>query len=230
MLKGKRQERETIFMTSQIRHVLHAAHVQHHFSTADQQYESSRLGMWLFLVTEILLFGGLFVAYGILRSMHPEAFLEAHKHLDKVMGTVNTLVLICSSLTMALAVRCAQTDQRKPLILYLVLTLALAAVFLAIKYFEYSHKIHDGLLPGRYFTHAGGPAHSALFFGLYFLMTGLHGLHILAGMSVIGWVLARAMRGDFSSAYYTPVDLAGLYWHLVDLVWIYLFPLLYLVG
>jgi cytochrome c oxidase subunit 3 len=208
-----------------------AATLQHHFSTHEQQFDAAKIGMWLFLVTEILLFGGLFAGYGLMQSVHPEAFVHAHHHLDRTLGLVNTVVLLTSSFTMVMAVHSAQTGNRKRLILFLVLTLALAAAFLGIKYVEYSHKFHDGLLPGRFYAGGGPePRGQAVFFAFYFMMTGLHGLHILGGMAVIGWVLRRAIRGDFSDRYYTPVDLAGLYWHLVDLIWIYLFPLLYLLG
>lgn len=205
--------------------------LQHHFSDAGQQADASKIGMWLFLVTEILLFGGLFVGYGIMQWLHPEAFQHAHHHLDRTLGFTNTIVLLLSSFTMVMAVHSARAGDRRKLILYLALTLAFAAVFLGIKYVEYSHKFHEGLLPGRFYSHAGDAVPGQfMFFSFYFMMTGLHGLHIVGGMAVIGWVLRRAVRGDFSSRYYTPVDLAGLYWHLVDMIWIYLFPLLYLIS
>jgi cytochrome c oxidase subunit III len=205
--------------------------VAHHFASADQQFDSGRMGVWLFLVTEILLFGGMFCAFAIFRSWYLDAFTEAHLHLDKVMGGVNTVVLICSSLTMALAVRAAQTSNRTQTVRMLSLTLLFAATFLVIKYFEYSHKVHAGLLPGAHFT-AEGFTHpeASVFFAVYFMMTGIHGLHVLVGMALIGWILARAAKGHFSSRYYAPVENVGLYWHLVDLIWIYLFPLLYLVD
>ena len=209
----------------------HEPFLQHHFTDAEQQFDAGKIGMWLFLVTELLLFGGLFVAYGILQSMHPEAFIEAHHHLDRTLGAVNTIVLLLSSFTMVMAVWAAQTDKRRALIAYLTATLGFSAVFLVIKYVEYAHKFHDGLLPGTFYAFEGGvAANQHIFFSFYFMMTGLHGVHIVAGMAVIGWVLWRSVRGDFSSRYFTPVDLVGLYWHLVDLIWIYLFPLLYLVG
>ncbi len=204
--------------------------LQHHFTDAEQQADAGKIGMWLFLVTEILLFGGLFVGFGIMQSLHREAFFAAHHHLDRTLGFINTIVLLSSSFTMVMAVDSARTDRRKRLIMYLVLTLMFAATFLGIKYLEYSHKFHEGLLPGKYYHHAGDHVPGQfMFFSFYFMMTGLHGLHILAGMAAIGWVLRRAVRGDFSSRYNTPVDLVGLYWHLVDLIWIYLFPLLYLI-
>ena len=205
--------------------------VAHHFDSADQQFDAGRMGIWLFLVTEILLFGGMFCAFAVFRSWYFESFVEAHHHLDKVMGCINTLVLIGSSLTMALAVRAAQKSESSKVVLLLALTLLCAATFLCIKYVEYSHKFHEGLLPGRYF-HAEGfrTLHAGVFFAIYFMMTGIHGLHVIVGMGLITWVLVRARRGDFSSRYYAPVEGVGLYWHLVDLIWIYLFPLLYLVG
>lgn len=206
--------------------------VPHHFDSAEQAFESSKLGLWLFLVTEILLFGGLFVAYVIFRGLYPDLFHEASHHLNKVLGGINTVVLICSSLSMAMAVdRTRQNDPNKAH-QYMLLTLFFAACFLIIKYVEYSHKFHEGLLPGGHFTNAAlaGDPKAPLFFSLYFMMTGLHGIHVLVGMGLISWVLIRSNRGEFSSSYYTPVELVGLYWHLVDLIWIYLFPLLYLIG
>jgi len=157
--------------------------------------------------------------------------VAGHHHLDRIMGAINTVFLLCSSFTMVMAVHSASTNQKSKTVMHLLLTLGFAAGFLVIKYFEYSHKFHDGLLPGRYFHYAGGgPSQQAMFFGFYFAMTGLHGFHVVVGMALITWILLRAMKGEFSSAYYTPVDLVGLYWHLVDLIWIYLFPLLYLVS
>jgi cytochrome c oxidase subunit 3 len=205
--------------------------LQHHFADPEQQADAGKIGMWLFLVTEILLFGGLFVGYGIIQSLHPEAFMHAHHHLDRTLGFVNTVVLLSSSFTMVMAVHSARVERRRALIVYLLLTLAFAAVFLGIKYVEYSHKFHEGLLPGKFYSHQGDAVPGQfLFFSFYFMMTGLHGLHILGGMAAIGWVLRRAIRGDFSRRYYGPVDNVGLYWHLVDLIWIYLFPLLYLIS
>ena len=207
------------------------AHVQHHFTDSEQQRESAKLGMWLFLLTEVLLFGGLFVAYGVFRAWYPDMFYNAHKQLDVMMGTVNTIVLITSSLTMALAIRFIQVDKKKLSVWFLVLTLLFAFTFLVIKYFEYSHKIELGQLPGNLYTFTGIEGNNPhIFFSIYFAMTGLHGIHVLIGMLVIGWVLFRTRKGHFSSEYYTPVEMAGLYWHLVDLIWIFLFPLLYLIG
>jgi len=202
----------------------------HHYREMGQQFEAAKIGMWLFLVTEVLLFGGLFVGYGIMHAKHPEAFVAAHHHLNRVLGATNTVVLLLSSFTMVLSVWAAQTSRRKLLILFLVLTLLLACAFLGVKYFEYSHKFHEGLLPGKFYSHQGDTVPGQfMFFSFYFMMTGLHGIHVVLGMAAITWILARAIRGDFSAQYYAPVDITGLYWHLVDLIWIYLFPLMYLI-
>lgn len=206
-------------------------HVAHHFDKADTQFDAGRMGIWLFLVTEVLLFGGLFCAFAVFRSQYFSSFVEAHHHLDKVMGAVNTVVLICSSFTMAMGVRAAQTNNKKLCQWMLTVTVLLAVAFLAIKAVEYQHKWADGLLPGRYFTATGFTTpHPGVFFGIYFMMTGIHGIHVLIGMALIVWMLLRNKKGEFSSKYYAPVEGVGLYWHLVDLVWIFLFPLLYLVG
>lgn len=209
----------------------HPRFLQHHFHNLDQQFEASKLGMWLFLVTEILLFSGLFLGYFILHSKHPEAFVSAHHHLDRNLGLINTVVLLVSSFTMVMAVQSAALSKTKATLAYLYATFTLGGVFMVIKYFEYSHKIHDGLLPGTLYSYAGAQVPGEyLFFSMYFMMTGVHGIHILAGMAVIAYLIYRTHKGDYSSSYYTPVDLTGLYWHLVDLIWIYLFPLLYLVS
>lgn len=212
----------------------HPPFLAHHFDTPAQQFDAAKLGMWVFIVTEILMFGGLFVAYGIYRAQEPEIFHLAHRHLDKVLGAFNTVVLLFSSLTAALAVRAAQIGNRKQTSVMLVVTILCACAFLVVKYFEYSHKIHEGLLPGRLFTahlhHSDLPQRAHMFFALYFMMTGLHGIHVVVGMSILAWVLWRNVKGDISAEYFTPVEIGALYWHLVDLVWIYLFPLLYLVG
>lgn len=206
-------------------------HVAHHFDTADTQFDAARMGIWLFLVTEVLFFGGLFCAFFIYRGWYFDSFVEAHHHLDKQMGALNTLFLITSSLTMALAVRAAQMTKKEQATRMLAVTFLLAGAFLVVKYFEYSHKIHDGLLPGSMFSAQGFTTkHAGTFFAIYFVMTGIHGLHVLIGMGLILWILLRNMKGEFSSRYYAPVEGVGLYWHLVDLIWIYLFPLLYLVG
>jgi cytochrome c oxidase subunit 3 len=306
-------------------------YLAHHFETPQQQMESGKLGMWIFLATEVLLFSGLFCAYAVYRATHPEVFEWAHRVLNVTLGGINTIVLICSSLTMAWAVRAAQLGQQRLLAVCLALTLLGGFGFLGIKYVEYKDKWQEGLLwagqykptpeaiehlqghgpeaaaapathsppAGQMDGHAAGAAASApagttdghaadanvsapatasttpaaqvvdgvkiehslippaavgpqglrvasqagaphlmperapkelwLFFSIYFLMTGLHGIHVIGGLIVISWLLARALRGQFGPAYYTPVDLVGLYWHLVDVIWIFLFPLLYLI-
>ena len=212
-------------------HHEHAHGLQHHFATFEQQMDASKIGMWLFLATEILLFGGLFVGFGLMQSRHPEAFVAAHHHLDKNLGFLNTVVLLVSSFTMVMAVHYAKMEQRAKTKMYLLFTLVCAAIFLCVKYFEYSHKFHEGLLPGHFYSHKGDTVPDQfIFFSFYFMMTGLHGFHILGGMIAITWVYLKTARGQFNRQYYTPVDLVGLYWHLVDLIWIYLFPLLYLIS
>jgi len=265
----------------------HPEFLQHHFDSPQQQFEASKLGMWLFLATEVLLFGGLFVGYAVWRGNHPELFKFGSQFLNTTLGAVNTAVLILSSLTMAAAVTMAQRGRKTALVVLLALTLAGAVTFLVIKYFEYADKFEHGIYPGiAYYDTSHGhapapvetempapagapdtglPAHEPssvapaaagpsgvdmgvldgapaeakelvtppnahMFFVFYFLMTGLHGLHVLAGMAVIAWLLGRAIAGHFGADYFTPVDLGGLYWHVVDLIWIFLFPLFYLIG
>ncbi len=208
-------------------------HHAHHFESAEDEFEASKQGMWLFLVTEVLMLGGLFVAYGLFRGMYPEMFKAAHHMLSVKMGATNTVILITSSLTMVLGVIAAQRGQNKKAAAYLGVTLILAAGFLVVKYFEYSEKFHHGLLPGGYFNHpelSNVHPKAPLFFSLYFMMTGIHGLHVIVGMGLIAWIMIRCLKNEFTPGYYTPVELVGFYWHFVDLVWIYLFPLLYLVG
>ena len=280
----------------------HPPHLAHHFQTPQQQFQAGALGMWLFLATEILLFSGLFCAYAVYRGLNPDVFLRVDEYLDKYLGALNTIVLLCSSFTMALAVWAAQRSRQKLLVWSLVLTLVGGCGFMGVKFIEYKHKWEHHLLWGAHFApeqHAqekeettalapvdeppveAAPAEAATleaspaeaaeaaerwdiepagsgprglligppiadkrgdereiphedvitaqFFAIYFAMTGLHGLHVLAGMVVIAWLLVRSVRGHFSRAYYNPVEIGGLYWHLVDLIWIYLFPLLYLI-
>lgn len=263
----------------------HDPHLAHHFETPQQQFASNKLGMWIFLATEVLFFSGLFVAYAVYRANHPEVFIHASELLDKSLGGLNTVVLITSSFTMALAVRLSMLGQTRKLVAALVVTLVLAGGFLGVKAIEYQHKWKHGLLWGQHYDphtehvehgdaeHAAAAPHAAadeakeadaarsniapsatgptglarpgedhsiqhvddpsnvhVFFGIYFAMTGLHGLHVIIGMGLILWLILRARRGEFSRKYFTPVDLVGLYWHLVDLIWIFLFPLLYLIG
>ncbi len=247
----------------------------HHFDTPAHQFDAGKLGIWAFLVTEILFFSGLFCAYAIYRALHPEVFEYAHYFLDTTMGAINTCVLIGSSVTAAWAVRAAQLGQKNLLVTNIAITILCGFAFMGIKYVEYSHKIHDGLLPGTHYAPAhkawdtpmyadkvGGHAESAgaehattsaevsslsqnrhlgphefnieprnvhRFFSIYFCMTGLHGIHVVVGMGFWLWLLIRARRGEFGPDYFGPVDYTALYWHVVDLIWIYLFPLLYLI-
>jgi len=217
--------------------------LQHHFETPEQQFESAKLGMWAFLAQEVLFFSGLFVAYGVYRFAYPEAFEAGSAQLDRIIGGFNTCVLLISSFTAAMAVRSAQLDQKKWTTINLVITILCAVAFLVIKYVEYKAKFDHGLLPGNHFhPHAEHilpwaegvnvaqmPVKTHVFFGIYFCLTGLHGIHVAVGIGVLCWILLRNVRGDFNKDYWTPVDIAALYWHLVDLVWIFLFPLLYLI-
>lgn len=229
----------------------HPPFLAHHFDSPRRQFDAGKLGMWVFIVTEVLFFGGLFCAYAVYRAIHPEIFVYADQFLDKTLGALNTAVLIASSLAIAWAVRCAQCDQRRGLVACLAMTLILATVFLGVKFVEYKQKWEHGLLWASRFKAAELPVateHAApvptvhdapspsnpprdvgIFFSIYFVMTGLHGIHVIAGMGVITWVLVLALKGRFSSQYYNPVDFTALYWHLVDMIWIYLFPLLYLI-
>lgn len=262
--------------------------LQHHFVSSEQQFDSAKLGMWLFLATEILLFGALFVAYGIFRVLYPEVFQEASAQLDTMLGAVNTLVLLLSSLSMAWAIRAAQMDNRKLLVQMLVVTIVLASGFLVVKYFEYTDKFAKGIYPGYNFELAEGtptvselsgvvaltpqvaipPSHggeesappdgappvvgaaeappasatedkraspifenrrAGLFFSIYYVMTGIHALHILIGIIAIGILAWKANKGAYTSVWYTPVENVGLYWHVVDIIWIFVFPLMYLI-
>jgi cytochrome c oxidase subunit III len=241
----------------------HAHHpaLQHHFDTMAQQKEAAVIGMWVFLLTEILFFGGLFVAYMIYRVWYFDAFAEASRRLSLFWGGLNTAVLIGSSLTMALAVRCAQTNSRKWTVNWLILTMILGSVFLGVKVIEYQDKFANYEVPGAHYNWlyheqhaaaegehapaaaAGGDAdHSNLsltagqlqnttqiYFSLYFTMTGLHALHMIIGIGLMMVITWMAWKGKFDSQYYTPVEMSGLYWHFVDIVWIFLFPLLYLI-
>ena len=198
---------------------------------------NAKLGMWLFLAQELLFFSGLFVGYLVFRLWYPEAWSVGSHELDWKLGTANTLVLLFSSLTAVLAVRSAQLGERKKTSMYILITIACACIFLVVKYFEYTHKFHAGLLPGNYFAPVAGhtnstvfPPGSASFFSVYFMATGVHGIHVLVGIGVLLWIWRRNESGEFTKDFWTPVDLVALYWHLVDLIWIYLFPFLYLID
>jgi cytochrome c oxidase subunit III len=256
-------------------------HHAHHFDSAQHQYSSSKQGIWLFLCTEILMFGGLFVGYLIFHSLYPEIFHESAKTLDVTMGALNTVVLLFSSLTMALAISYTQSGKKNAATIMMAITIVCAGIFMVVKYFEYSHKFAVGTVPGKHsyveVTGADGKTEKItkiadlsnqyfalkeagiapaeieaklhidekeatelkalsqvenwqMFFGFYFVMTGIHGIHVVAGALLIFWVMIKNMRGKVGPEYYTPVEGVGLFWHVVDLVWIYLFPLLYLVG
>jgi cytochrome c oxidase subunit 3 len=307
--------------TSQPAQHEHPAHLAHHFESLEQQYDSGKLGIWLFLTTEILMFSGLFCGYSVLRALHPEIFLFAHHYLSVPLGALNTVVLLFSSFTMAWGVRAAQLGQTKLLVRLLCITFVCAGVFLCVKYVEYKNKWEEALLPGNHYNpsepppgvfmprleegkeksgekesgsaakpveakpsaappapassapassgapavvvvgeksaigpaaigpaglsktwqdrkqlredviwHGDEPYNVQLFFGIYFVMTGLHGIHVIGGMIVIGWLIVKARQGIFGPDRFAAVDFVGLYWHLVDLVWIFLFPLLYLIS
>jgi cytochrome c oxidase subunit 3 len=204
---------------------------KHQFDDMAQQLEASHMGMWIFLITEVMFFGGLLAAYTIYRSLYPEAFASTSRHMDVVLGGFNTAVLIGSSLTMALAVQAAQLGQRRPTVNYLLGTIGLGSVFLIVKVFEYHHKWVENLVPGNDFQYEGPWAQQAqLLFGFYFTMTGMHALHMIIGIVLIAVLVRMAAQDRFSALYYTPVEMVGLYWHFVDIVWIFLFPLLYLIG
>ena len=211
----------------------HAHHpaLAHHFDNLAQQGEASTLGMWVFLVTEVLFFGGLFLVYLVYRSTYPEAFIAGSHELDVMLGGINTAVLITSSLTMALAVHAAQTGHRRTLMVFLVVTMVLGAAFLGIKSVEYYHKFVEHHVPGPGFQFEEEYIrHAQLFFSLYFIMTGLHALHMIIGLGIMTWMLWWSWRGIITAEYYSPIEISGLYWHFVDIVWIFLFPLLYLLG
>jgi cytochrome c oxidase subunit III len=210
----------------------HVPGLAHHFDTLDQQTEATTLGMWVFLVTEVLFFGGLFMVYTVYRNWYPEAFAAGSHSLDITLGAINTAVLITSSLTMALAVHAAQLGQRKLLMLFLVATMALGLVFLGIKSVEYYSKFVEHHVPGPnfHFEEAQVELHAQIFFSLYFMMTGLHALHMIIGFGIMLFMLWWAWNGTITKDYFSPIEIAGLYWHFVDIVWIFLFPLLYLLG
>ena len=210
-------------------HEQHHPALQHHFFSMAQQLEASVLGMWVFLVTEIMFFGGMFMAYLLYRTTYPDAWLAGSHELNEVLGGINTLVLICSSLTMALAVRAAQVGSRRGQLVNLVLTIMFGTTFLVIKYFEYAAKFEHHLVPGAHFDPARDPAQQ-LYFSLYFMMTGIHALHMVVGIGLMLIILRMAWKGRFSPDYFGPIEISGLYWHLVDIIWIFLFPLLYLIG
>ncbi len=257
---------DTAASTAHLPEGAHPPRLAHHFDSYEQQRESASLGVWIFLVTEIMFFGGLFTAYILYRSKFPEAFIAGSHQLDVTLGTINTAVLIFSSLTMAMAVRSAQLGRSKAIAGFLVATIVLGSAFLGIKATEYHHKWVEHLIPGADFhlevghlpkAHAESPtskfptgvveesradvplrspgpsdiqAHTQLFFFLYFAMTGLHALHMIIGVGLLIWLIRPSLKGRFDGNNHNYVEGIGLYWHFVDIVWIFLFPLLYLVG
>jgi cytochrome c oxidase subunit III len=226
--------------------------LQHHFENMEQQREAGTLGMWIFLVTEIMFFGGMFLAYTLYRTFFPAAFASASNHLDITLGAVNTGVLILSSFTMAMAVYFTQIGKQRPQVLCLVLTLLLGLTFLGIKAVEYHDKYEDRLIPGKLIPgHEFKPVVAQegdkdphklhllegatlpqveMFYWIYFAMTGMHALHMIIGAGLLTYLIIFSLRRRFDPEYHSPVEVIGLYWHFVDIVWIFLFPLLYLLG
>jgi cytochrome c oxidase subunit III len=203
----------------------------HQFDSIEQQRDASTIGMWLFLANEIMFFGGVFLAYAIYRGTYAEAFGEAAKHLQVGVGAFNTAVLITSSLTMALGVHACSEGRNRTAVLFLAATAFLGLVFIGVKAYEYEHKFHEHLFPGGAFAFPGPHEPQArIFFSLYFALTGLHALHMVIGVGLLAWVGILAWKDRFTPDYYSPIENVGLYWHFVDIVWIFLFPLLYLVG
>jgi len=219
----------------------HSPHLRHHFDDMDQQFDSATLGMWVFLLTEIMFFGGMFGAYTVYRSMYPQAFASTSLHMNPAFGAANTAVLIVSSLTMALAVRSARMGFQKALQLFLILTMIFGIAFLVIKGFEYHEHWVDNKVPlfGGHWDYSNDAEHphqaqyarqAQILFCFYFFMTGFHALHMLVGVGLMTTIFLMARKGTFNKNYFTPVEISGLYWHFVDIVWIFLFPLLYLIG
>ncbi len=220
----------------------HAGALKEQFDDLEQQHEASSLGMWIFLSTEVMFFGGLFTGYTVFRSLYYTGFVAGSHLLEVQFGATNTAVLICSSLTMALAVRAAQTGKRQALILYLVCTMALGLAFLGIKLrFEWYHDYLEGIVPGIHFAPSAqllaqwakfhvSPRHVELFMYFYFVMTGVHALHMVVGVGILTVLVVMACQGKFGPDRFNPVEMSGLYWHFVDIIWIFLFPLLYLLG
>ncbi len=201
-----------------------------YFHDIDQQREVNALGMWAFLATEVMFFGGLFMAYVIYRFSYPEAFIEGSHELNLLLGSINTVILLVSSFTMAMAVHSAQTDAKRKLIMFLILTIVLGTVFLGIKGVEYYEKFSHHLVPGPNFEwHGAHGTHVQLFISLYFATTGLHAIHMIIGVGVLSYFLIKAIMGRYNSLNYDPVEMVGLYWHFVDIAWVFIFPLYYLI-
>ena len=199
------------------------------FEDLAQQQEASRLGMWTFLATEVLFFGGLFMGYIVYRHEYPRAFAIGGRHTDVFYGTLNTAILLTSSFWMALAVHAAGEGKQKQITRWLQLTILFAAAFLVVKAFEYKEDFDEHLVPGASFSVPGEPR-AELFFYFYWAMTGLHAFHVLVGIGALSIIAFLASRRRFSAEYHNPVEVTGLYWHFVDMVWIFLYPLLYLID
>ena len=192
--------------------------------------------MWVFLITEIMFFGGMFLAYTIYRTSFPVIFGLASSSLNLPIGATNTCVLLLSSFTMVMAVRAAQLGQKRMIIFFLIITMLFGFAFLGIKAYEWTEKFEEHHVPAQASFHLDGvtgpdqQGHAKLFFSLYFAMTGLHALHMVVGVCILSFIILQTAKGTYSAKYYTPVDIAGLYWHFVDIVWIFLFPLFYLID
>jgi cytochrome c oxidase subunit III len=209
---------------------MQASPLAHHFESLEKQTHAARLGMWLFLATEVLLFAALFAAYAVYRYLYPEAFAASSRAIETSYGLINTIVLVTSSWTVAMGLDAIGRGNGKRTMLLFGSSVGMAILFLVLKYFEYRHHFHEHQLPGKYYAFEGIQAPGApIFWTLYFLITGLHGIHVLIGMTVLIVVGTLAGRGRYTPGYHVPVELAGLYWHLVDLIWIFVFPLIYLV-
>jgi cytochrome c oxidase subunit 3 len=208
----------------------------HHFENLAQQREAATVGMWVFLATEVLVFGALFTGYAVYHAIYPDAFAAGSRHLNALIGGTNTIVLLTSSLTMALAVHAAQTDRRRALVGLLIATVLLGVTFLGVKAVEYTLDFHERLVPGLAFDAASwtgegvDPRPVQLFLMFYYIMTGVHALHMTVGIGVLTVLIVLAWRGRFGADRYMPVEISGLYWHFVDIIWIFLLPLLYLAG
>jgi cytochrome c oxidase subunit III len=218
----------------------HEEGLQHQFVDAEQQRNAASLGMWIFLGTEVMFFGGMFCAYLIYRYWYYNEFAAGSRSIDIYLGTINTAVLICSSLTVALGVKAAQLGKRKLLVTLLVITILFGLAFLAIKGVEWYQKFEEHHVPGPSFSAQDliekypqihiDPRSTQIYFSLYFAMTGLHALHMIIGVGIFSFILYYAWKGRYTPEYHTPVEISGLYWHFVDIIWIYLFPLLYLID
>lgn len=223
--------------------VPHHEMLQHHFEDMEQQREASQLGMWVFLITEIMFFGGMFVAYLVYRFWFYDTFVAASTSLNVWIGGINTAVLICSSLTMAMAVHSAAVGRSKAIVGFLIVTLLLGFTFLGLKSKEYYDKYEEHHIPGWHFNFSdyedmsgvtqhfeGDQGQAQIFFSLYFLLTGMHALHMIVGSGLLIFLIIMAARRKFTPDWHSPVEIIGLYWHFVDIVWIFLFPLLYLIN